>query len=533
VLVLGQAPESGRLVAQTSLPEGSGWAHGHAQRVVRLAVRQLGVQAAFLVLINGTGWHVAAWHGLATTEIAAWRSWCLDVVSPQKSVILYGEPVAVGGSDWRFVAGVPVKNAVGRALAVLVLLDPTNRSFDDQDREALTDLAALAGDALAKDGGEDDPGLRLLGTQLPDAALILDGNGIIQWGNRLAEQLFSPGPIPLAGSAIGSWLNAEAARRLDRLLRGASPVGRVDLGDWRDLAAQRSDGCLIPVRLWLSRYSRGIGSAYLFILRDMHDFATEQAKLRTALDVAEHAAAVKSRFLSSISHEFRTPLNSIIGFAEMVELQLQGGDPTPNILEYVRTIADAGRHLNEMVSDVLDLIRLDAGRMVLERRPVDAIAKLRQTLRLLEYQSKRKNLSINLTLPALDKVQIKADGRAYRQCLLNLLANAIKFTPSGGGIDVALTVELQDSTGPKLDIAITDNGIGMGAADLARLGEPFFRADNPNGPHVPGTGLGVAIVFRLVEAMGGTLHYTSTLGLGTVVRMRLPLAEPGRFSAVR
>lgn len=536
MLVFEQAPETGWLVARLPPQREEAEPDLRAQRVVRSALRQFGVAGAFLSFSDGKAWYPAGWLGLAVGEISDWHGWCQELVTDHAMVRLHGSPATIGASAWRFAAGVPLVTSDGRGLGVLVLLDPVVRDFGEPDCAALLDLAALAADALAQGASEPDPseqGLRLLATHLPDAAVMLDGNGVIQWANRLAEQLIGQSAATLLTTAIGQWLNSEASQRLDRLLRGASPAGRVDLGAWRDLALIRGDGLAVPVRLWLSRCSWAKQPGYLLILRDMREAAAEQTKLQAALDTADQAATVKNRFLSSISHEFRTPLNSIIGFAEMIELQMQTSDPTPQTLEYVRTIADAGRHLNEMVSDVLDLIRLDAGRMVLERRPVDAIAKLRQTLRLLDYQIKRKHLTLDLVLPDLEKVQIAADGRAYRQCLLNLLANAIKFTPDGGAVEVSLTVDSQDPTGPKLDITITDTGIGMAPSDLARLGEPFFRADIPNGPHVPGTGLGVAIVFRLVGAMGGTLQYNSSPGMGTMVRMRLPLADASRFTVAR
>ena len=215
-----------------------------------------------------------------------------------------------------------------------------------------------------------------------------------------------------------------------------------------------------------------------------------------------------------MSHELRTPLNAIIGFSEVLSERLFG-DVNDKQAEYLADIVASGRHLLSLINDILDLSKIEAGRMELDRADFDLPAAIGNTLALVRERAQRRGIALASTLdPAVGTIH--ADERKVKQVLLNLLSNALKFTPEGGAITVRAGVE-----GDHVAIAVTDTGVGISPEDQAAVFEEF-RQVGAAAKKVEGTGLGLAISRKFVELHGGTIRVESELGKGSTFTFTLP-----------
>src|SRR5215813_2910651 len=237
--------------------------------------------------------------------------------------------------------------------------------------------------------------------------------------------------------------------------------------------------------------------------------------LTVALDAADAGDRAKSQFLATMSHELRTPLNAIIGFAEFVGTDLCG-PLTDKQRSYIRDIHRAGAHLLDLVNDVLDLSRVDTRHLILEEDVVDLGDSIAGATTMVALRAEEAGIALR-NMVASDLPLLRADPRRLRQVLLNLLSNALKFTPKGG--TVTLTAERR---GADIAIAVADTGIGMAPEHISIALAPFGQVDNRFARRYEGTGLGLPLVKRLVELHGGTLAIDSALGRGTTVTVLLP-----------
>jgi two-component system cell cycle sensor histidine kinase PleC len=231
---------------------------------------------------------------------------------------------------------------------------------------------------------------------------------------------------------------------------------------------------------------------------------------------AEEANAAKSKFLANMSHELRTPLNAIIGFSEIMEAAMFGPLGAQKYNEYSRDIRESGQYLLDVINDILDMSKIEAGGIRLVPQDVDLDTVLADSLRVVSQRANEKNLKLVSQIdPA---IHLKADRRALKQIALNLLSNAVKFTPEGGTVKVHGRVRAD-----AIIIAIEDNGIGIPKSDLHKLGRPFEQVESQLTKKYQGSGLGLAIAKSLTEMHGGTMRIRSTLGKGTTVVVRLPI----------
>jgi signal transduction histidine kinase len=239
--------------------------------------------------------------------------------------------------------------------------------------------------------------------------------------------------------------------------------------------------------------------------------------LSRALVKAEHADRAKSDFLGRMSHELRTPLNAIIGFSETMTVELFGPLGSARYLEYAQDIHRSGVFLHDLISDVLDMVKIEAGHRALHPEPFDFPAEIEETLRMVRPRAASGDVTIGLEV--LDPPELLVtDRRAFKQIVLNLIGNAVKFTLPGGTVTVRLS-----SSGEDALLQVIDTGIGISAANLVKLGTPFFRIeDNPHQAGIEGTGLGVALTKSLIEVCGWSLTYDSELGCGTTVTVTMP-----------
>jgi two-component system, cell cycle sensor histidine kinase PleC len=231
---------------------------------------------------------------------------------------------------------------------------------------------------------------------------------------------------------------------------------------------------------------------------------------------AEGASQAKSEFLANMSHELRTPLNAINGFSEIMTSELYGPLGDARYREYARDILSSGQHLLALINDILDMSKIEAGKMSLRFEPVSLEEIAEDALRLVRNRADTAGLTLSLDFVRLPDVE--ADYRAVKQVLLNLLSNAIKFTPRGGS--VRIRAERRDD---RIRMSVEDTGIGISAEDLERLARPFEQVESQHAKTQQGTGLGLALTKALVEMHGGLLELQSAPGQGTTASFALPI----------
>jgi signal transduction histidine kinase len=239
--------------------------------------------------------------------------------------------------------------------------------------------------------------------------------------------------------------------------------------------------------------------------------------LESALEAAAAASQAKSQFLAAMSHELRTPLNAIIGFSEILGREMYGALGSPRYRDYAGTIRDSGRHLLELINDILDFSKLDAGRLELDEDSVDLTDVVREAVRMTQTQAIEASVEVREHLDPETPV-LRADRRRARQIVLNLLANAIKFTPPGGRVEIA-TFRCVEG----VRLTVSDTGIGIAQEDIPRALERFGQVDNRLARKYDGTGLGLPLSKRLAEMHDGTLHLESEVGRGTTVSVTFPV----------
>lgn len=242
---------------------------------------------------------------------------------------------------------------------------------------------------------------------------------------------------------------------------------------------------------------------------------------------AEASSSAKTAFLANMSHELRTPLNAILGFSDIIARQALGPDANDRYAEYARDINASGAHLLSLINDLLDVAKIEAGRMEIDPRPLDAVTLIETVERMMLPRARARGQRLHHRA-AHDLPLVVADERAVKQILLNLVSNAVKFTPEGGDIDVSCA-----RSGPGVLLRVSDNGPGIAPDKQERVFQPFSQIDNRYGHASGGTGLGLALVRGLAELHGGRAWIDSTLGEGTTVNVYLPLTlEPPPQAAV-
>ena len=245
---------------------------------------------------------------------------------------------------------------------------------------------------------------------------------------------------------------------------------------------------------------------------ELADLAEKYAEEKTR---AEEANAAKSKFLANMSHELRTPLNAIIGFSEIMESGMFGPLGADKYIEYSRDIRESGQYLLDVINDILDMSKIEAGGIRLSPEAVELDTLLADCIRVVSTRASEKRLAIKAEVePA---IHLNADRRALKQIALNVLSNAVKFTPDGGAVTVQGRLR-----GGAVIIGIRDNGIGIPRQALQKLGRPFEQVESQLTKRHQGSGLGLAIAKSLVELHGGAMRIRSRLGRGTLVMVRLP-----------
>nr|WP_233285741.1 ATP-binding protein [Bradyrhizobium acaciae] len=254
------------------------------------------------------------------------------------------------------------------------------------------------------------------------------------------------------------------------------------------------------------------------VIRDVTDRKVQEQALEQARNAAEQADASKTRFLATMSHELRTPLNAIIGFSEMIAQEDVLGLDAARRKEYAQLINDSGQHLLSVVNGILDMSKMESGNFEISPEPFAPRPALLNCCNLMALKARESGVDLVTRVPD-DLPVVNGDPRAFKQIVLNLVSNAIKFTERGGKVTVSAGVE-----GSRLLLRVSDTGVGIAADDLKRIGDPFFQAGKTYQRRHEGTGLGLSIVKGLVSLHHGEMNVESKVGEGTIVSVALPLA---------
>ncbi|RWI30287.1 ATP-binding protein [Mesorhizobium sp.] len=257
-----------------------------------------------------------------------------------------------------------------------------------------------------------------------------------------------------------------------------------------------------------------------FVLRENDELSGLREELAAAKEAAASAEVAKGRFLAVVSHELRTPLNAIIGFSDMLLHEMFGTFKDPRQKEYVGLVKESGQHLLAVVTSILDVSRIEAGAYATEPEPFRFVEAVEMCQSMMSLQAEAKKIDLQAKI-APDAGEINADRRAVQQILINLVSNAIKFTPDGGDVVVGAK-----RIGSRLHFWVSDTGIGIAEEDFANLGKPFMQIQNDYTRRFEGTGLGLSLVKGLVALHEGTMSIESMPGEGTTVTISLPVNGP-------
>ncbi|MHA1567297.1 MAG: PAS domain-containing sensor histidine kinase [Alphaproteobacteria bacterium] len=353
----------------------------------------------------------------------------------------------------------------------------------------------------------------------PEAIISIDQNLRIVLFNQGAEAIFGYSAGEMVGQSLGLLLPARFQKIHDKHIESfsRSSLTRRLWSNRLEMFGLRKDGSEFPAEASISKLQRGGETILTVMLHDISERKRAAEAMRAGRGQAELANRSKSEFLANMSHELRTPLNAIIGFSEIMLTGTFGPIGNSKYLEYLGDINESGRHLLELINDILDLSKIEAGKLGLNECDVDVVSVIRSCFTLLKERANTGNLSLVQHAPR-GMPALHADERMLKQILINLLSNAVKFTPEGGSID--LYVEANEHEG--FTFTVSDTGIGLAAVDIPKVLMPFVQAESALDRKYEGTGLGLPLTKSLIELHGGTLDLHSEVGVGTTVTVRFP-----------
>jgi PAS domain S-box-containing protein len=357
---------------------------------------------------------------------------------------------------------------------------------------------------------------------MPDAIVIANAAGRIVLANRQAEQLFGYPRHALRGMVLERLMpeRYRAAHNHYRVGFAAQPLVR-PMGRGRELYGLRSDGAEFPVEISLSPIDSEEGALVMSAIRDVSERKQIELALQEKNVELAKAVAAKDRFLGGMSHELRTPLNAIIGFTGTMLMKLPGPINDEQVKQ-LRMVQSSARHLLSLINDLLDLTRIDAGRVELELASLSCKPLIAEVLNSFKPQARSKGLALEFE-PPTEEVTVSSDRRAVQQILMNLVHNAIKFTNNGAvqvRLGKSLVRERRCAT-----ISVADTGIGIGDEQRGTLFQAFSQLDGNALRQFEGTGLGLHLSRKLAALLHGEILFDSEYGKGSVFTLTLPLEE--------
>jgi PAS domain S-box-containing protein len=458
----------------------------------------------------------------------------LEVPDLSRDERFKGEPL-VTEAGFRFYASAHIKSRGGEILGTLSVLDWRPRQLTEAQRAGLMRLGAqgsaqIALRELLRDRDAElanqthalqstEARLRAFLQHAPITMSVKDLAGRYLMVNRASEMFYGRSADEMIGRRITDFESSAGGATIDEMEDEMRRTGQPVM---REISYERVDGkrwyreIKFPI-LDAQGHLVAIGGVGVEITAVMR----AQEELTAAKENAEAANQAKSQFLANMSHELRTPLNAILGFSEILAGNPLGPMDDARIRAYAGDIHQSGQLLMEIINDILDLSKIEAGRMVLTTAPCSFHDIAENALNLVARAAGERNLALNNALPeSLPKVL--GDERALTQILLNLINNAVKFTPPGGEITVSGGLINQGEVGDGIAISVIDTGIGIASKDIPLVFSAFGRVEDAFIRTHEGTGLGLPIARALAEAQGGKLDLHSRLGAGTRVTLWLP-----------
>ncbi len=350
-----------------------------------------------------------------------------------------------------------------------------------------------------------------------DAILTIDDDDCVVSFNRAAEEMFGVAAPDILWNRLDSLFPAAQLREMDGQ-RFEFPPGQTTavIARSRSIKARRADGTVFPIELSVSASEVEGRRFYTGILRDVTERRRIEQEMIAAREAAEAADKAKSVFVATVSHELRTPLNAVIGFAQLLEMK-QGEPMTELYPDYVRSIRQSGEQLLSIIDDILDITRIQSGRLELVEEPLDLDALVTQAAS--EMSLMANHNAVTLVVRVDETLQpIRGDERRLRQALRNVISNGVKFSHPN---DVVTVSAGRDADG-WVTLVVRDTGIGLDPANIPRVTVPFVQLDQSMARRFDGLGLGLPLAHRLVEAHGGSLTIESQLEQGCAVTIRLP-----------
>jgi PAS domain S-box-containing protein len=349
-----------------------------------------------------------------------------------------------------------------------------------------------------------------------DGVVVVGAEGEIRSVNRSASALFNYDDGEVRGKPFAMLFAHESQKAVLDYLAGLSGHGVASvLNDGREVIGREASGGFIPLFMTMGRLSSSNG--FCAVIRDITQWKRTEEELRNAKRAAETANAHKSDFLARVSHEIRTPLNAIIGFSDMMASEHFGPIGNPRYVEYAGDIGRSGRHVLDIVNDLLDISKIEAGEMDLEFTAVEINDAVSEAVALVQPQANSQRVIIRTSLSG-SVPNVVADNRSIKQIALNILSNAIRFTPSGGQIVVSTAYEANGS----VILRIRDTGVGMTRTELEQAMKPFRQVTTGARKRGDGTGLGLPLTKAMAEANRAQFSINSAPNEGTLVEISFP-----------
>ena len=391
----------------------------------------------------------------------------------------------------------------GKALMLVV------RRIGDESADADTaEQVAELEDRLAE--------MRTIIDTATDGVVLIDRDGGIRSISRPAEALFGFDSDEVTGKQFHSLFAIESQRAARDYLAGLSEHGVASvLNDGREVIGRESQGRFIPLFMTIGRLPNDSG--FCAVVRDITQWKRAEEELTQARAVAERSSSQKTDFLARISHEIRTPLNAIIGFSELMVDEKFGPVANDRYRDYLRDINRSGNHVLDLVNDLLDISKIEAGQQEMDYEAVSLNDTLAETVAMMQPQANRERVIIRSSF-ASRLPEIVADRRSIRQIALNILSNAVRYTQAGGQVIVSTAYE----TSGDIVMRVRDTGIGMSHAEIEQALKPFKQINSLKRGRGDGTGLGLPLTKAMVEANRARFSIASTPGEGTLVEVTFP-----------
>ncbi|GKX34218.1 MAG: PAS domain-containing sensor histidine kinase [Rhizobiaceae bacterium MnEN-MB40S] len=349
-----------------------------------------------------------------------------------------------------------------------------------------------------------------------DGVVLLGQDGTIRSLNRSASALFDYDEDEIRGKPFSYLFAHESQRAVRDYLASLSDHGVASvLNDGREVIGREASGRFLPLFMTIGHLSGSNG--HCAVMRDITQWKRAEEELKSAKREAESASLHKSEFLARVSHEIRTPLNAIIGFSDLMAEQRFGPIGSPRYVEYANDIGRSGKHVLEIVNDLLDISKIEAGEQELDFAAISLNQTLLDAVAILQPQANRQRVIIRTSLSSAVP-DVVADRRSIKQIAINILSNAVRFTPAGGQAVVSSSYEKDGG----VVVRIRDTGVGMSDQQLADAMKPFRQVSESARPRGEGTGLGLPLAKAMTEANRAQFSMDSKPGAGTIVEIRFP-----------